>query len=366
MPQSHQLITTIIPTYRRPRLLQRAIQSVLRQTYPHFQVCVYDNASGDETASVVAEIARTDNRVHYYCHAANIGMGGNFIYGMEHVQTPFFSFLPDDDIYLPHFFETAIQGLEQFPDAMFSAGSTIQITDTGKIAAVCLSSWKREGYHAPLDGLLEMIQKLDLVLIAAVFRQEVIERVGVFDREVGSVVDLHYLLRTMARFPFVISKRPCALWVSHHLSYSVSADPHSMWQDLHKMILSLARDDSIPFDIRILANEMLTEQIKQRLFRFGLHCIIQKNYEDAYKVAKVLCDQFHATTKSRTLQGFAKLSQHFPPALYVINGLNMLRKRFRKDTLPDRASLSGSAYLTYLQPSRYTESEVYVDYGIPS
>ena len=32
------LITTIIPTYRRPKLLQRAIKSVLNQTYPHFQV----------------------------------------------------------------------------------------------------------------------------------------------------------------------------------------------------------------------------------------------------------------------------------------------------------------------------------------
>ncbi len=67
------LITTIIPTYRRPKLLRRAIKSVLNQTYPHFQVCVYDNASGDETALVVDEIAKADPRVKYYCHSENIG-----------------------------------------------------------------------------------------------------------------------------------------------------------------------------------------------------------------------------------------------------------------------------------------------------
>ena len=39
------LITTVIPTYRRPHMLQRAIRSVLDQTYPHFKICVYDNAS---------------------------------------------------------------------------------------------------------------------------------------------------------------------------------------------------------------------------------------------------------------------------------------------------------------------------------
>ena len=65
---SAPLITTIIPTYRRPKLLQRAIRSVLNQTYPHFQVCIYDNASGDDTAAVVAEIAKGDPRVKYHCH----------------------------------------------------------------------------------------------------------------------------------------------------------------------------------------------------------------------------------------------------------------------------------------------------------
>ena len=62
------LITTIIPTYRRSEKLKRAIQSVLAQTYPHFQICVYDNASGDETADVVAALAKEDSRVQYFCH----------------------------------------------------------------------------------------------------------------------------------------------------------------------------------------------------------------------------------------------------------------------------------------------------------
>ena len=67
------LITTIIPTYRRPKLLRRAIMSVLNQTSPHFQICVYDNASGDETAAVVAEFSKNDPRVKYHCHTENIG-----------------------------------------------------------------------------------------------------------------------------------------------------------------------------------------------------------------------------------------------------------------------------------------------------
>src|ERR1700674_1455488 len=104
------LITTIIPTYRRPKFLRRAIRSVLNQSFMNFQVCVYDNASGDETPSVVDDIARSDRRVKYHCHPENIGAIRNFLYGMERVETPFFSFLSDDDFLLPDFYETALQG----------------------------------------------------------------------------------------------------------------------------------------------------------------------------------------------------------------------------------------------------------------
>jgi len=351
MPGSNPLITTIIPTYRRPRLLQRAIQSVLRQTYRNFQVYVYDNASCDETASVVAELAKTDDRIHYFCHAKNIGMINNYNYTLEHVQTPFFSFLSDDDIYLPEFFQTAMQGFEQFPDALFSSGATVSMTDTGRIQGVYMHSWKREGYYASPEGLFEMIDKSGGPgFTATVFRREVIERVGSFDREVGAGVDTDYLLRIMARFPFVVSKRPCAIWVNHPLSSGASTDLHSIWPGGRKMICNLTEDERIPSVVRRRAGKVLTEQLKRRLFKYGLHCIIQKNYEDAYKVAKVLCDQFHATTTSRTLQGIAKLSQHCPPAFYMIMGLNTIRKRFQKrEPWIGRADLSAATYLPYLQ-----------------
>ena len=37
-------ITTVIPTYRRPQLLRRAVASALTQTYPQVRVSIHDNA----------------------------------------------------------------------------------------------------------------------------------------------------------------------------------------------------------------------------------------------------------------------------------------------------------------------------------
>ncbi len=52
-------ITTVIPTYRRPLLLRRAVLSVLKQSHPHFIVHILDNASGDDTEQVARELMRT-------------------------------------------------------------------------------------------------------------------------------------------------------------------------------------------------------------------------------------------------------------------------------------------------------------------
>lgn len=52
--------TVIILTYKRPQLLKRAVRSALNQTYQSFQMRVYDNMSGDETESIVRELARED------------------------------------------------------------------------------------------------------------------------------------------------------------------------------------------------------------------------------------------------------------------------------------------------------------------
>ncbi|MGD0576953.1 MAG: glycosyltransferase family 2 protein, partial [Candidatus Staskawiczbacteria bacterium] len=119
------MITVILPTYKRPQMLKRAVQSVLNQTYPNFQICIYDNASGDKTAEVVAEMAKKDDRIKYFCQAENIGASKNFNYGMSQVKTPFFAWIADDDIILPDFFEIAMKGLEEHPKAAFFSGTDI-------------------------------------------------------------------------------------------------------------------------------------------------------------------------------------------------------------------------------------------------
>lgn len=88
------LISVYIPTRNRANKLQRAIDSVLRQTYKNFEVIICDDASTDETESIIKELADKNAKIRYIrnktpegaCSARNRGIfaaKGEFITGLD-------------------------------------------------------------------------------------------------------------------------------------------------------------------------------------------------------------------------------------------------------------------------------------------
>jgi glycosyltransferase involved in cell wall biosynthesis len=129
------LLTTIVPTYRRPVLLKRAVLSVLNQSCPDFVVRILDNASGDETETVARELMGLDSRVEYFRHPQNIGGLQNMIYGMERVTTPYFSVLCDDDVVAPDFVKAGLDGhaAAEIPLA-FVATRVVAVDEAGQFS----------------------------------------------------------------------------------------------------------------------------------------------------------------------------------------------------------------------------------------
>lgn len=278
------VITTVIPTYRRPKLLRRAIQSVLNQTYPHFLVCVYDNASGDETADVVAEIARRDSRVRYHRHPENIGLVRNFAYGAAHVATPFLDFLSDDDLLLPKFFETAMAAFERYPQAMMFVGETIVTTQEGSN----LGSFEwREGIYEPPSGLFKIFQQAFPYWTGAVFQRAALRALGELDPNAGEALDCDLILRICSRYPVVASRAPCGLFFVGGVS---------SWSPLSDLIETLLRtkakiedDPALRSGERARMASEMERWLVRKSFRQGLDRAARlARLDDAKAAARVL------------------------------------------------------------------------------
>jgi glycosyltransferase involved in cell wall biosynthesis len=286
--EKQPLITTVIPTYKRPVLLKKAVLSALNQTFSNIQVIVYDNCSADRTKEVIEEIAKQDSRLKYYCHSHPIPAAENFRFGFSAVKTPFFSVLADDDLLFPHFYETALTLFECFPAAYFCLGSTVDCSAAGKIISAEALKWNRE-YFEPPSGVFEVIQKY-FNWTGALFKKEVLEQVHI-DPTVKPI-DYDFVLRLAARFPFAISKKPCAQFTIHPASYSLLNGLKLFWPSWPKItqnvLDALTHFPIVQSQVQIL----LQHKLKNNLFRLVINLVARKRFEESEKVIDLYSNEF--------------------------------------------------------------------------
>jgi glycosyltransferase involved in cell wall biosynthesis len=302
-------ITTIIPTYQRPDMLKKVVQSILNQSFTNFQICIYDNASSDNTRDVVTEFIKNDTRVKYYCHKNNIGSINNFQFGLSRIKTKYFHFISDDDMILPDFFKTAIESMEKHPEAFFFAGSSINIRSTGEIFHVPILSWEREGLFVPPDGIVNMCNGNHPNWSAVLFKKEVLNEIGLLDLDTKRASDLDFELRIGSIRPFVISKKPCSLFLSHSGSSCKTENANDAWDGWAKMVNNLQNNKCIQPETKTLISLLLWKSIRRRLFIIGIKQIDDSNFSGAEETIKLLeedpllQDEFHAKLLKITAEG---------------------------------------------------------------
>lgn len=104
------LVSVIIPTYNRSRLVKEAIDSVLKQTYADSEILVVDDGSTDETAQVLSKIS--DQRIKYF-HKNNDGLSNARNLGITKSRGEFIAFLDSDDIWPVNYLEIITDRLEE-------------------------------------------------------------------------------------------------------------------------------------------------------------------------------------------------------------------------------------------------------------
>lgn len=257
-----KIITMVIPTYRRPQLLRRAISSVLNQTHPHVRVCVYDNASGGKTETVVRDIMRRDSRVIYHRHSENIGTYRNFNYGIMDVKTPFFTLMSDDDMLAPTFYEDALKAFEKYPDAMLVCMPTMVVDSELNVIGAPIEV-KGMTYYRAGDALRESVKgSIPCSMWSGIlFRTEVRDQIGHPDPDAGPFADAGYLWHAVARFPLVVLSGVAALYMvhPHNMGTEVRMTPlDGTWPGWwEKMIKTVETDEQVTPEVRSQIREFV-------------------------------------------------------------------------------------------------------------
>lgn len=93
------IVTVVIPTRNRPKLLERAINSVLKQSFKSFEILVIIDGNDVVTKTMIEEL--NDPRIRYIMNIVSVGGGQARNIGVENAKGEWIAFLDDDDEFLP-------------------------------------------------------------------------------------------------------------------------------------------------------------------------------------------------------------------------------------------------------------------------
>jgi len=228
--------TVIIPTYNRAEMLREAIQSVIDQTFPNFEVIVIDDHSTDHTKSVVASFR--DNRIKYITNDHTRGGAGTRNAGIFRAKGNWIGFLDDDDLWARNKLELHYKKIVKLDEdvGLVYSGRARFNTNTKRELSVTLP--EKEGRIQQELLYHNWIGSFSNVTI----RSDILKKVGGLDERFKSSQDMELYVRIAAICKITYVKEILSYYrVSNHDKISRNLETKLMsavlfWEKYEKLI----------------------------------------------------------------------------------------------------------------------------------
>lgn len=124
------LVSVLIPAYNRPVLLELALNSVLRQSYPNIEIVICDDSTNDEVQQMMQPYLQQYNHIRYYKNEINLG-SRNFAQCFAMATGSFINFLNDDDLFHEDKISKMMPYMLEDEDVVLVTSSRQMINDAG-------------------------------------------------------------------------------------------------------------------------------------------------------------------------------------------------------------------------------------------
>lgn len=121
-------VSVVLPFLDASRFMRECIESVLAQTYPHWELILVDDGSTDRSSELALDYVRSmPDRIRYLEHPAheNRGISASRNLGVRHARGEFVAELDADDVWLPDKLAQMVPQLELHPDVGMVYGNSL-------------------------------------------------------------------------------------------------------------------------------------------------------------------------------------------------------------------------------------------------
>lgn len=195
------LVTVICLCYNHARFVAEAIYSVLQQRYDRVQLIVVDDASTDNSATVIHDLVSKNPQITFIAQPQNTGNCKAFNRALRHAQGEYIIDLAADDVLLPGRIARGVSFFEQAP-----AHVGVNFTDAEWIDEAGRRLYihsERFPHHTIPQGNVyaALIQKYFICSPTMMFRREVIDYLDGYD-ETLAYEDFDFWIRSSRSFDY--------------------------------------------------------------------------------------------------------------------------------------------------------------------
>ena len=278
------LISVIVPTYNRADLIPRAIASIQKQSYQNLEIIVVDDASQDDTESVVRQL--NDSRLQYICHPANLGGSEARNTGIKQAKGSYVAFLDSDDVWLSNKLQSQL-------DAIAKANSVVNI--------VCYSQFQKSFQVFYQKSILPVAGKQQEsvaeylwlsggeMLTSTLLISSSLAKATLFNSDLIKHQDLDFVIRLEQQGgKFIFVPQVLAIWhnepradrISRRVNYQVSLDWIENYRDQisDRAYLGFLLKEIVPKMIKEPEQKSQATSLIVRAWRMGVISIVYASY----------------------------------------------------------------------------------------
>jgi len=184
-----QLISVLLPVFNGSQFLSRAIESVVQQTYPKWELLVIDDGSTDDSAMVAERFSRVDERVRVL-RKENRGISAALNSGLEAAKGEFIARMDGDDVCYPERFAAQLAHLKDSNADLI--GCQVRLIDKSGRKLVRVD---RPLGHEEIEAMLLKGDGSAIIHPAMFCRRSILEQVSGYREELRWMEDLDLYLR---------------------------------------------------------------------------------------------------------------------------------------------------------------------------
>jgi glycosyltransferase involved in cell wall biosynthesis len=236
------VVSVIMPTFNRPQFLAPAVESLLVQTFPHWELIVADDGSGAATRNYLQGLhAPPRISVIWLPHSGKPAVARNA--ALRTARGEYVAFLDSDDLWLPQKLERQIASLRRHPQRKWSY-TAFTVVDAGGQPKTATSDRNR----STVSGwIIEKILNDETVIAlpSVVVARDLLEQLGSFDEQLVMCEDDELWLRLALHSEIDAVDQPLTL-IRRHGQHS--GDDVTAWRDRRRVFEKALRSSS---DVRV-------------------------------------------------------------------------------------------------------------------